>query len=179
MNVTEAAQRRASIRSFLSETVSDRQIRELLEVAARAPSGGNVQPWRVYVLNGESMTRFRAFMSDRRPGASEYPVYPPNLQEPYRTNRYDLGEANIRVNVICPGSVGGPRMDQVIEREAAATGVDVSALRRGYEQQVSMRRFMDAADIAGAVVYMASPAGRHVSGQVLSIDGATESLRSS
>jgi len=42
-----------------------------------------------------------------------------------------------------------------------------------------MRRFMDAADIAGAVVYMASPAGRHVSGQVLSIDGATESLRSS
>ena len=70
-------------------------------------------------------------------------------------------------------------MEQVIEREAAATGVDVAAVRRGYEQQVSMRRFMDAADIAGAVVYMASPAGRHVSGQVLSIDGATESLRSS
>ena len=83
MNVTEAAQRRASIRSFLSETVSDRQIRELLEVAARAPSGGNVQPWKVYVLNGESMTRFRAFMSDRRPGASEYPVYPPNLPVSY------------------------------------------------------------------------------------------------
>jgi NAD(P)-dependent dehydrogenase (short-subunit alcohol dehydrogenase family) len=70
-------------------------------------------------------------------------------------------------------------MDQVIEREAAVTGVDASSLRRGYEEQVSMRRFMDAADVAGAVVYMASPAGRHVSGQVLSIDGATESLRSS
>ena len=91
----------------------------------------------------------------------------------------ELGEDNIRVNVICPGSVGGPRMDQVIKQEAAATGADASALRRGYEQQVAMRRFMDPADIAGAVVYMASPAGRHVSGQVLSVDGATESLRSS
>ena len=70
-------------------------------------------------------------------------------------------------------------MNQVIAREAVATGVDESVLRNGYERQVSMRRFMDAADIAGAVVYMASPAGRHVSGQVLSGDGATETLRSS
>ena len=93
MNVTEATQRRASIRSFLPEAVNDQQIRELLEVAARAPSGGNVQPWKVYVLNGESMTNFRAFISGRRPGQSEYPVYPPNLQEPYRTSRYELGEA--------------------------------------------------------------------------------------
>ena len=70
MNVTEATQRRASIRSFLPDAVSNQQIRELLEVAARAPSGGNVQPWKVYVLNGESMTNFRAFISDRRPGLS-------------------------------------------------------------------------------------------------------------
>ena len=93
MNVTEATQRRASIRSFLPDAISDQQIRELLDVAARAPSGGNVQPWKVYVLNGESMTRFRAFISERRPSESEYPVYPPNLQEPYRTSRYELGEA--------------------------------------------------------------------------------------
>ena len=91
----------------------------------------------------------------------------------------ELGEDNIRVNVICPGSVGGPRMNQVIAREAVATDVDESVLRDGYERQVSMRRFMDAADIAGAVGYMASPAGRDVSGQVLSVDGATETLRSS
>ncbi|MDE0874793.1 MAG: nitroreductase family protein, partial [Acidimicrobiales bacterium] len=53
--MTEATQRRASIRSFLPDAVSNQQIRELLEVASRAPSGGNVQPWKVYVLNGESM----------------------------------------------------------------------------------------------------------------------------
>ncbi|HJM22143.1 MAG TPA: SDR family oxidoreductase [Acidimicrobiales bacterium] len=122
--------------------------------------------------------------------ASTAGIFPYPYRSPYvaakwavvglgRSWAMELGEDNIRVNVICPGSVGGPRMDQVIEREAAVTGLDVSSLRRGYEQQVSMRRFMDAADIAGAVVYMASPAGRHVSGQVLSVDGATESLRSS
>ena len=93
MNVTEATQRRASIRSFLPDPVSDQQIRDLLEVAARAPSGGNVQPWRIYVINGESMEQFRSFITERKPGESEYPVYPPNLQEPYRTNRFELGEA--------------------------------------------------------------------------------------
>jgi NAD(P)-dependent dehydrogenase (short-subunit alcohol dehydrogenase family) len=122
--------------------------------------------------------------------ASTAGIFPYPYRSPYvaakwaivglgRSWAMELGEDNIRVNVVCPGSVGGPRMDQVIEREAAVTGVDASSLRRGYEEQVSMRRFMDAADVAGAVVYMASPAGRHVSGQVLSIDGATESLRSS
>ena len=122
--------------------------------------------------------------------ASTAGIFPYPYRSPYvaakwavvglgRSWAMELGEDNIRVNVICPGSVGGPRMDQVIEQEAAATGADASALRRGYEQQVSMRRFMDPAAIAGAVVYMASPAGRHVSGQVLSVAGATESLRSS
>jgi len=122
--------------------------------------------------------------------ASTAGIFPYPYRSPYvaakwaivglgRSWAMELGADNIRVNVVCPGSVGGPRMDQVIEREAAVTGVNPSSLRRGYEEQVSMRRFMDAADVAGAVVYMASPAGRHVSGQVLSIDGATESLRSS
>ncbi len=122
--------------------------------------------------------------------ASTAGIFPYPYRSPYvaakwaivglgRSWAMELGADNIRVNVVCPGSVGGPRMDQVIEREAAVTGVDASSLRRGYEEQVSMRRFMDAADVAGAVVYMASPAGRHVSGQVLSVDGATESLRSS
>ena len=45
------------------------------------------------MINGDSMERFRSFISSRKPGDSEYPVYPPSLQEPYRTNRYELGEA--------------------------------------------------------------------------------------
>ncbi|MDG2113000.1 MAG: nitroreductase [Actinomycetota bacterium] len=93
MRVTEAVERRASIRGFTADPVGDETLRELLELSARAPSGGNVQPWRVYVVNGEAMSRFREFMADKKPGASEYPVYPPGLHEPYRTNRFQLGEA--------------------------------------------------------------------------------------
>ena len=93
MSVSAAVDRRASIRAFLADPVGDDVLRDLLERAARAPSGGNVQPWRVYVVNGEAMSRFREFIADRKPGPSEYPVYPPNLHEPYRTNRFQLGES--------------------------------------------------------------------------------------
>ncbi len=88
----------------------------------------------------------------------------------------ELGPDGVRVNAICPGSVGGPRMDGVIEREAAALGVQPDEIRRGYEQQVSMKSFIDASDIGEAVAFLASPAARFISGQVLSVDGHTETL---
>jgi len=93
MQVSEAVRHRKSIREYTAEPVSDDQLRELLELAARAPSGGNVQPWRIYVLNGETMARFREFITDRPHEAGEYDIYPPQLWEPYRTNRFALGEA--------------------------------------------------------------------------------------
>ncbi len=92
MDVTEAVARRKAIRAFLPDPVSDEKIAELLTTASRSPSGGNVQPWRIYVVNGESMTRFREFLSTRQPGPSAYDVYPPSLPEPYRSSRYKIGE---------------------------------------------------------------------------------------
>lgn len=92
MEVSEAVRRRKSVRHFTDETVADADLRELLELAARSPSGGNVQPWRIYVLNGDSMARFREFIVDQPVEAGEYDIYPPNLWEPYRTNRFALGE---------------------------------------------------------------------------------------
>lgn len=92
MNVTDAVNRRASIRAFLPDPVSDDLLRELLLTASRSPSGGNVQPWRIYVVNGESMARFREFIADRQPGAPAYDIYPKGLTEPYRSSRYAIGE---------------------------------------------------------------------------------------
>lgn len=89
----------------------------------------------------------------------------------------ELGENGIRVNAICPGSVSGPRMDGVIEREAAATGASAAKIRVGYENQVSLKTFVDASDIAAATVFLCSPAARFITGQVLPVDGNTETMR--
>ena len=52
MKVSEAVERRVSIRAFRPERPSAEMVRGLLEAAARAPSGGNLQPWKVYALAG-------------------------------------------------------------------------------------------------------------------------------
>lgn len=93
MDVTEAVRRRKSIRAFLDTPVDDDVIAELLELAARAPSGGNVQPWRIYVITAPTMPRFLEHLAGREMEAPGYEIYPPGLWEPYRTNRYALGEA--------------------------------------------------------------------------------------
>lgn len=92
MHVRDAVDARRSIRQFLDEPVADDTIRDLLERSARAPSGGNVQPWRIYVINGDTMARFRSLVADRPPSSGEYDIYPPSLWEPYRTNRFNIGE---------------------------------------------------------------------------------------
>ena len=93
MNVTDAVVRRKTIRDFLADPIETSTIAELLEKASRAPSGGNVQPWRVWVINGESMAAFREHMKTAPPTqAMEYDIYPAKLWEPYRTNRFTVGE---------------------------------------------------------------------------------------
>ncbi len=92
MHVRDAVAARRSIRQFTDEAVPDDILRDLLERSARAPSGGNLQPWRIYVVNGDAMTRFRSFIADRPATGGEYDIYPPSLWEPYRTNRFANGE---------------------------------------------------------------------------------------
>lgn len=97
MNVSEAVAERMSVRVFLDTPVENKVIEEVLTKAARSPSGGNVQPWRIYVINGESMKKFNAIMEEKLespdgPDEPEYLMYPPSLKEPYRTTRFKLGE---------------------------------------------------------------------------------------
>ena len=92
MNVTDAVLARKSVRAFLPDPVPNELIAELLSTASRAPSGGNVQPWRIYVLNGESMARFRAFLAGRPVEPPAYDIYPSPLTEPYRSSRFKVGE---------------------------------------------------------------------------------------
>ena len=93
MIVSEALKKRTSIRQFTSEPVSDEILRGMLETEACSPSGGNMQPWRIYVVNGGSMGRLREFLRTKPPlEEPEYDMYPAGLTEPYRTNRFTIGE---------------------------------------------------------------------------------------
>ena len=112
------------------------------------------------------------------------------MRSPYAASKYAVvglgqtlamegAELGIRVNVICPGSVDGERMDGVIAAESAATGVPEANLRAGYEKQVSMRTFVEGRDIGAMAGFLASPAARFVNGQTISVDGGLETLRNS
>lgn len=91
-----------------------------------------------------------------------------------KTLAMELGPFGIRANAICPGAVEGPRMEGVLEREAAAKGMTRDEVYEGYASGTSMRRFVEASDIASMAVFLASDAARMVSGQVIAVDGHTE-----
>ena len=93
MNVTEAVFSRTSIRSFLEDPVSNELLKTLLEKASRAASGGNLQPWKIFIVNNSAMKDFLEFQEGwTEHEVPAYEIYPPKLKEPYRTSRFELGE---------------------------------------------------------------------------------------
>jgi len=110
MKVSDALESRMSCRAFLPDPVSEATIRQILQLARRAPSGGNLQPWFVDALTGAPLAalveRIRALVPEYPLGyPSEYPVYPSPLGEPYRTRRYQNGEDLY-------AAIGVPRSDR-------------------------------------------------------------------
>ena len=93
-----------------------------------------------------------------------------------KTMAMELGDCGIRVNAICPGSVEGPRIDSVIRNDAEERGKTAEEIREMYTRQTSLKRFIQPEEVAHMAVFLASDLGRSISGQVLSVDGHTESL---
>ena len=111
MKVSEALATRKTIRAFRPDPVPRETIENILALAARAPSGGNLQPWKVYVLLGEARDELIRRVAERRKTkalgeAPEYSIYPPALTEPYKTRRFRIGEAMY-------ATMGIPREDKV------------------------------------------------------------------
>ncbi|MBX3428737.1 MAG: nitroreductase [Hyphomonadaceae bacterium] len=93
MNIDEALKTRISVRAFKPDPLPETLVREILEVARFAPSGGNLQPWKVIAVAGAERDAVVALAQANLPGdEGERLVYPHNLWEPYRTRRYKLGE---------------------------------------------------------------------------------------
>jgi len=98
MKVSEAIATRKTIRAFKSSPVSRLTIEEIVRLAARAPSGGNLQPWKVHALLGparDELVRRVAQVRKQHPMGTtpEYHIYPPELTEPYKSRRHRIGEA--------------------------------------------------------------------------------------
>ena len=95
MDVAEAVDKRISVRAFKPDPVPVETVRAILQAAHRAPSGGNLQPWRVYAIAGEPLATLKATAVAKMAYGGEepeYDVYPQNIWEPLRTRRYECGE---------------------------------------------------------------------------------------
>jgi nitroreductase len=95
MTVEEAITGRRCIRAFLPKPVPRELIERILHIAGRAPSGSNVQPWKVWVLDGEVKQEISAELAERydrgQVSKREYNYYPESWREPYLARRRACG----------------------------------------------------------------------------------------
>jgi len=97
LTVTEALKRRISTREFRPEPLAEHLVHEILDVARWAPSGGNLQPWKVIAVAGAERDAVielarRSHAAEAPDESTHHPVYPANLWEPYRSRRFKVGE---------------------------------------------------------------------------------------
>jgi len=95
MDVTNAIKSRFSARSFLGRPVAKSTVKEILRQASYAPSGANMQPWKVHAISGEALQNLvESALASARQGFTEeqeYPTYPSPLPEPFSTRRFETG----------------------------------------------------------------------------------------
>ncbi len=97
MKVTDAVLQRRSVRAFLERPVEESVLYDILHKARRAPSGGNLQPWHVDVVTGDTLSRLKAAVGETLAATgfgegTEFAIYPDALDEPYRSRRKENGE---------------------------------------------------------------------------------------
>ena len=94
-----------------------------------------------------------------------------------KTLSMELGEFNIRVNAICPGSVSGDRMKKVIKAKAESLGVSEEKVKQDYASYVSLGTFVEKEDIANTAIFLLSQEANKITGQIITVDGHTERMR--
>jgi nitroreductase len=110
MDIFDAVASRYSCRAFLPAPVPEATVRDIVGRASRAPSAGNMQPWRVYVIAGERVKALKALLAPRmnelpKGEGGDYRIYPEPMEEPYRSRRFEVGEMLYH-------SIGVPRADK-------------------------------------------------------------------
>ena len=94
--IESAIRRRRAVRAFLPDPVDPALVERLIDLAAQAPSGTNMQPWKLRVIGPRSRARLElaliAALDDPAfETGEEYPYYPERFREPYLSRRRKLG----------------------------------------------------------------------------------------
>ncbi len=97
MQVSEAIKTRISCRAFLPDPVPAETVREILDLARQAPSGGNLQPWHCHAVSGVALQALlddvaAKMVESPRGEPGEFRVYPEGLKDPYESRRFKCGE---------------------------------------------------------------------------------------
>ena len=97
MSVDAALRARISTRVFLDKPLPLEELRTVLDAARWAPSGGNLQPWRMIAVSGPEREAVieaaqKALAANPAGEADEYPIYPSPLGDLYKARRYKVGE---------------------------------------------------------------------------------------
>jgi len=111
-------------------------------------------------------------ISGKRPlwGRSAYAASKSALVGLTRTLAYETGPHGVRVNLVSPGFVTGPRIDWVMEAQAHGRGIGTEAARAELEAQSPLGRLTDAAEVAEACLFLASDAAAGISGADLDVN---------
>lgn len=174
--VSEAIDTRRSVRAFLDRPVDEATVRTIVEKAARAASGGNLQPWRLYVLAGSARDAMVARVKEKSKATPfgdgpEYDIYPRDLTEPYRTRRGEVARGMYELVGIArdDAPARAAQMAQNFEFFGAPVGMFVTI-----DRQMGPPQFCDLGLFLGNLMLLAREAGLHTCPQeAWSLWGAT------
>jgi NAD(P)-dependent dehydrogenase (short-subunit alcohol dehydrogenase family) len=106
-----------------------------------------------------------------QPAQGGYAISKGALLTATRVLAYELGPSNIRVNAVVPGWMAGPSVDMYIEMTSSGRGVPAQEVIDELNARVPLGRIPSDADVAGAIVYLASDLSAAMTGQALDTNG--------
>ncbi len=106
-----------------------------------------------------------------QPAQGGYAISKGALLTATRVLAYELGPSNVRVNAVVPGWMAGPSVDIYIEMTSTGRGVPAQVVADELNTRVPLGRIPSDADVAGAIVYLASDLSSAMTGQALDTNG--------
>jgi nitroreductase len=163
MDVRDAVATRFSCRAFLATPVPEATVRSIVAEAARAPSGSNVQPWRIDVIAGARVEALKTLLRPRmnelpRAEGAEYPVFPPDMKDPYRSRRFAVGEQLY-------AAIGVPRADKAARYRQYARNFELFGAPVGLffsiDRSLGPAQWSDLGGLVQTVMLLARAHGLH------------------